>query len=137
VTIEISDRRHPSRSVWAAVARYEDEYGGRVRDEFVAAALAEQASTRIAEITAVLNRLPPELLRGPDERVVDAVDALMDELYRHGRLVCPGHRWLSGPPSTIRAHLVRLHAAGHLFRDAATGVWGWSECTSFFKVTGG
>ena len=85
----------------------------------------------------MLNRLPPEFLRGPDDRVIDVVDALMDELYRHGRLICPGHRWLSRPLPSIREHLVRLHAAGHLFRDAASGAWAWSGCTSFFKVVEG
>jgi hypothetical protein len=107
-----------------------------MRDEFIAAAVAEQASGAVAEISAVLNRLPREVLDGPDGRVVDAVDALMDELYRHGRLHCPGHRWLSGPPPpSIREHLVRLHVGGNLFRDTATGTWTWSRFTSYFTVT--
>ena len=109
-----------------------------MRDEFIAAAAAEQASGSIAEISAVLNRLPAELLRGPDDRVIDTVDALMDELYRQDRLVLPGHRWLSGPPPpSIREHLVRLHADGNLLRDAATGMWTWSRFTSYFTVPEG
>ena len=104
-----------------------------MRDEFIAATASEQASGAVAEISAVLNRLPREFLRGPDDRVVDAVDALMDELYRQGRLHCPGHRWLSGPPPpSIREHLVRLHAGGNLLRNAATGMWTWSRFTSYF-----
>ncbi|MFC7533174.1 hypothetical protein [Actinoplanes sp. GCM10030250] len=106
-----------------------------MKDEFIAAAAAEQASGTVAEISAVLNRLPREFLRGTDDRVVDAVDALMDELYRQGRLHCPGHRWLNGPPPpSIREHLVRLHADGNLFRDATTGMWMWSRFTSYFTV---
>lgn len=109
-----------------------------MRDEFIAVAAAEQASGAVAEVSAVLNRLPGELLRGPDDRVVDAVDALMDELYRQGRLHCPGHRWLSGPPpQSIRGHLVRLHADGNLLRDAATGRWTWSRFASYFTVPEG
>jgi hypothetical protein len=85
-----------------------------VEAEFLAAAAAEQVHTGgPVEICAVLNRLPRGLLSGPDDRVIDAVDALMDELYRRRELTCPGHRWSSGPPPTsIREHLVRLHAPG-------------------------
>lgn len=106
-----------------------------MRAEFMAAAAAEQESGSVAEISAVLNRLPREILAGPADRVVDAVDAVMDELYRQRRLHCPGHRWLSGPPPpTIREHLVRLHAEGNLLRDEVTGIWTWSRVTSYFTV---
>jgi hypothetical protein len=110
-----------------------------VKAEFVAAAVAEQAYTGgPVEICAVLNRLPSELLTGPDDRVVDTVDALMDQLYRHGELSCPGHRWLSGPPpASIRGHLVHLHASGNINRNAANGVWSWVRLTSYFYIPAG
>jgi len=111
--------------------------GPELAGEFLAATVTEQAHTGgPAEICAVLNRLPRGLLDGPDDRVIDRVDGLMDELYRQGRLVCPGHRWLSEPPDSIRHHLVRLHASGQVGRDAATGAWTWVDRTSFFVVPG-
>jgi hypothetical protein len=110
-------------------------YARRVKEEFVAAAAAEQATGEVPEICAVLNRLPRELLEGPEAQVVDTVDALMDELYRQGQLFCPGHRWRSDPPPpSIRDSLVSLHAAGHLSRDDATGVWTWSRFTWYLSV---
>jgi hypothetical protein len=109
-----------------------------VKAEFIAATVAEQEYTGgPVEICAVLNRLPRGLLSGPDDQVIDEVDALIDDLYRQGELVCPGHRWLSGPPPTsIRDHLVRLHAHGNVQRDAATGEWTWVDFTSFFFMPG-
>jgi hypothetical protein len=69
--------------------------------------------------------------------VIDEVDALMDDLYRQGELVCPGHRWLSGPPPTsIRNHLVHLHGRGSVYRDVATGEWRWVDLTSYFSMPG-
>jgi hypothetical protein len=56
-----------------------------VKAEFIAAAVAEQEYTGgSVEICAVLNRLPSGFLSGPDDQVIDAVDVLMDDLYRHG-----------------------------------------------------
>jgi hypothetical protein len=112
---------------------------GLVKAEFVAATVAEQAYTGGAvEICAVLNRLSPGLLSGPDDRVIDEVDALMDELYRDNELFCPGHRWLSGPrPVSIRGHLVNLHTGGKVGRDAVTGEWRWFEVTSYFYLPAG
>ena len=106
--------------------------------EFIAATVAEQEYTGgPVEICAVLNRLPRGLLSGPDDQVVDEVGALMDDLYRRGELACPGHRWLSGPPPTsIRDHLVGLHARGNVRRDAATGEWTWVDLTSYFSMPG-
>lgn len=109
-----------------------------MKTEFIAATVAEQEYTGgPVEICAVLNRLPHGLLSGPDDQVIDEVDALMDNLYRQGELVCPGHRWLSGPPPTsIRDHLVRLYARGNVHRDTATGEWRWVDLTSFFFMPG-
>lgn len=120
---------------WLAVARARREMAV-VRAEFIAAVVAEQDHTGgLAEICAVLNRLPRELLTGPDHQVIDEVDALMDDLYRDGELVCPGHRWLSGPrPVSIRGCLVRLHADGNVGHDVATAAWWWAELTSFFSM---
>ncbi|WP_405922883.1 hypothetical protein [Streptomyces sp. NBC_00035] len=74
-----------------------------MEDAFIAAARAEQAEHFHAEICGVLNRMPPPLLDGPDAEVIDAVDNLMDDLFRRDILSCPGHRWLSGPlPESIR-----------------------------------
>jgi hypothetical protein len=106
-----------------------------MRADLIAAATAVQAPGQPAEISAVLNRMPGDLLDGPDDRVVDAVDAAMDDLYREGLLVCPGHRWLPGPPPSIRGHLVGLHDRGHLLRDPQTRTWSYSGVTSYFRVT--
>jgi hypothetical protein len=107
-----------------------------VKVEFVTAVVAEQEYTGgPVEICAVLNRMPRELLSGPDNRVIDEVDALMDELYRQRELTCPGHRWLSGPPpASIRDHLVHLHARGNIKRNAASGEWNWVDLTSYFAM---
>jgi hypothetical protein len=109
-----------------------------MKAEFIAATVAEQEFTGgPVEICAVLNRLPRELMSGPSDQVVDEVDAVMDDLYRQGELVCPGHRWLSGPPPTsIRHHLVSLHGHGSVQRDAATGQWWWVDLTSYFSMPG-
>jgi predicted HAD superfamily Cof-like phosphohydrolase len=62
-----------------------------VKAEFIAAAVAEQEYTGgSVEICAVLNRLPDGFLSGTDDQLIDAVDALMDDLYRQGELVCQG-----------------------------------------------
>ena len=94
-----------------------------MKAESVAAAVAEQEYIGgSVEICAVLNGLPRALLGGPAGQVIDEVDALMDDLYRQGELVCPAHRWLSGPrPTSIRDPVVRLHARGNVDRDSATG----------------
>ncbi|WP_128376476.1 hypothetical protein [Streptomyces cavernae] len=109
-----------------------------MRAAFIAATVAEQEHTGgVVEICAVLNRLPPRLLRGSDKQVIDEVDALMDDLYQQGELTCPGHRWLSGPPpASIRGHLVRLHEHGKIYRDAASRDWKWDDLTSYFAMPG-
>ncbi|WP_326718721.1 hypothetical protein OHT59_03815 [Streptomyces sp. NBC_00243] len=53
-----------------------------MEDAFIAAARAEQAEHFHAEICGVLNRMPPPLLDSPDAEVIDAVDNLMDDLFR-------------------------------------------------------
>ncbi|MER5915792.1 hypothetical protein ABT124_36610 [Streptomyces sp. NPDC001982] len=109
-----------------------------MRAAFIAAAVAEQKHTGgPVEICAVLNRLPRGLLSGSDMQVIDEVDALMDDLYQQGKLTCPGHRWLSGPPpASIRGHLVHLHEHGKIRRDALSGEWNWGDLTSYFAMPG-
>jgi hypothetical protein len=46
-----------------------------------------------------------------DAELIDHVDAVMDELFRAGRLTCPGHRWLSEPVPSIRHHLTTWRTA--------------------------
>jgi hypothetical protein len=95
----------------------------------------EVVHERVDRIDHVILRTRPALLSGPDDQVVDTVDALMDDLYRQGRLAVPGHRWLSGPrPASIRYDLVRLYAGGNLHRDSATGEWIWSDLTSYVAL---
>lgn len=84
-----------------------------MRAEFIAATAVEQECTGgPVEICAVLNRLPRGRLGGSVAQVIDEVDALMDDPYRQGELVCPGHRWLDGPPpASIRnTWSTRMHA---------------------------
>jgi glyoxylase-like metal-dependent hydrolase (beta-lactamase superfamily II) len=102
--------------------------------EFVAATVAEQRANGIAEICAVLNRLPPGLLPDDDRKAIKAVDRLMDDLYRRDLLICPGHRWLSEPPESISGHATNLLKIGALRRDPSTGQWTWQRVTSYFTV---
>lgn len=108
-----------------------------MKADFIAATLAEQARTGgPAEICAVLNRLPQALLNTPDDELIDKADALMDDLYQQGQLICPGHRWLSGPPPTsIRDHLVNLHARANIHRKNANKEWTYTEITFHFSLT--
>lgn len=102
--------------------------------EFVAATVAEQRANGIAEISAVLNRLPPGLLPDDDTEAIEAVDLLMDDLYRRHLLICRGHQWLSEPLESIRGHATNLLEIGALRRDPSTGHWTWHRVASRFTV---
>lgn len=106
-----------------------------MEDAFIAAARAEQVEHIHAEICGVLNRMPPPLLDGPDAEVIDAVDNLMNDLFRRDILSCPGHRWLSGPlPESIRGGLNKLLLEGCIRRDPSSGRWSWDRYTAYFHL---
>lgn len=105
--------------------------------DFLAVSSALQAETGnpVLEICAVLDRLPSASFSGVcDGQLVDEVDSVMDELYRRGRLSCPGHRWLSDAVPSIRNHLKVLFDKGHVYRDPGTGGWAWKGVTCLFVI---
>ena len=99
--------------------------------DFVAAAKAELKPGSPLEICAVLNRLPPSELG--DHILIDAIDEVMDKLYRRKKLFIPGHRWLSEDPASIRGQLTSLFENGEICRDSETGLW-TSPWTYYFTV---
>jgi DNA-binding transcriptional ArsR family regulator len=108
----------------------------RIQAAFLAAAAALRSETgsHELEICAVLDRLPSSAVLGAaDAELIDHVDAVMDALFRAGRLTCPGHRWLSEPVSSIRHHLTALFEQGHVRRDPG-GRWGYQGVTSYFVL---
>jgi len=108
----------------------------QLESDFLAACTAVVARTgeRVLDICSVLNQLATDFVGASDAEVIDMIDQLMDDLFRRGRLTCPGHRWLPGPVTSIRHVLTRLMEQGYLRRDTASGVWAWQTVTLPFVV---
>lgn len=103
--------------------------------EFLEASLQERKTNKdIAEICSVLNRIPEARRNHEDANLIDLVDILTDDLYRRGKLSCPGHRWLPELPVSIRGHLIALFERGYIWKDRTRNLWIWKECTSNFVV---
>jgi hypothetical protein len=97
-------------------------------------ASALDAGDPVLQICKVLNRLPAAAFEpGHDAELIDQIDALMDDLFKRGRLACPGHRWSSEPVASIRHQLTGLFQSGHVRRDAG-GRWMWERYNCYFVI---